>query len=645
MLFPKHLLLILVSLFVLKAAATEKLPVEAFASLPDLSSFKLSPSGEQVLFIGRYSTEEGDGTLVNLFNLNTGERSYVVQTDNKKFQINWVDWASDDKVLVSAVFPAIRYGTPTTESRLMVKDLKTGKLRSVLSKSFYRGLDRIPQFQDNVIDILPDDPDHILLSVSREQIHTATVYKINLKNLKRKSYSRSKNNVDEWITDQQHRVRAGLYWKDTDHRVYVKGTEEKAKWRELTRFESFSEDQVWPLGFDLDPNILYFIAYHEGKKAIFKTDLRSETFTRELVFYHENYDVTGNLLYSKISGEVIGIQYSNEGGYHFFDDEYEALQNGIDKALPDTENAVISMSADETRYVVKATSQTEAGVYYVGDRKAKSLSRVGRAYTELKPELMVEKVAFEYQARDGLNIEAFLSKPKSAEDKPLPTLIFPHGGPISFDDGGFDYWTQFFANRGYAVLQMNFRGSSGYGYDFMKAGLQNWGQAMQDDVEDGARALIDRGIADPEKICIVGASYGGYAALMGAVKTPDLYQCAVSFAGVTDVAYMVAASRRYTNYEVVKEQVGSNRKLLKQVSPVNHVDKIEVPVLLVHGDKDRSVRVKHSRMMNKRLQKAGKAVTYLEIENGDHFLSKNEHRIATFKAMDQFFAKHLPVTP
>lgn len=190
---------------------------------------------------------------------------------------------------------------------------------------------------------------------------------------------------------------------------------------------------------------------------------------------------------------------------------------------------------------------------------------------------------------------------------------------------------------------MNFRGSSGYGYDFMQAGLKNWGQAMQDDVEDGVRHLIKEGIADPEQICIVGASYGGYAALMGAIKSPDLYRCAISIAGVTDVHYLVNSHRRYTNYEVVKEQIGSKRSELKDASPVNHVEKIAVPVLLVHGTEDRSVRVKHSRKMARRLEKAKKEVEYVELDGGDHYLSNENHRIATFKAMDQFLKTHLPV--
>jgi dipeptidyl aminopeptidase/acylaminoacyl peptidase len=250
-----------------------------------------------------------------------------------------------------------------------------------------------------------------------------------------------------------------------------------------------------------------------------------------------------------------------------------------------------------------------------------------------------------YKARDGLEIEAFLTLPKGRPEKKLPTLMFPHGGPIARDSEAFDYWSQFFASKGYAVLQMNFRGSAGQGYSHMKAGLQKWGKEMQDDIEDGARYLIDQGIADPAKIAIVGASYGGYAALMGTVRTPDFYKCAISFAGVSDVYELVRDSRAFwLNYNVVDEQIGRDRKHLEEISPINYVDKIKVPILLIHGESDRQVKPFHSEEMHKKLQKAGKPVEFVSLPDEDHYLSMERNRIDTFKAMDRFLDKCLPVT-
>ena len=180
-----------------------------------------------------------------------------------------------------------------------------------------------------------------------------------------------------------------------------------------------------------------------------------------------------------------------------------------------------------------------------------------------------------------------------------------------------------------------------YGFDFQNAGLKSWGLAMQDDVIDGARWMVDNGYADPERMCIVGASYGGYASLMGAATSPELFKCAISIAGVTDVAYLVKSKRRFTNFAVVREQIGGDYRALRKRSPLHLAESITVPILLVHGTKDRSVKVEHSRRMHKALVKADKEVIYLELEDGNHFLSKNEHRLATFEAMDTFLKRHL----
>jgi dipeptidyl aminopeptidase/acylaminoacyl peptidase len=250
----------------------------------------------------------------------------------------------------------------------------------------------------------------------------------------------------------------------------------------------------------------------------------------------------------------------------------------------------------------------------------------------------------EYKARDGVKIEAYLTLPKGGKEKNLPTLMFPHGGPIARDSKAFDYWAQFFANRGYAVLQMNFRGSAGQGLEFRNSGLKKWGKEMQDDIEDGALELVKRGITDPNKICIVGASYGGYAALMGVVKTPDRYKCAISVNGVSNVFDLVKDNRAFwRTYNVVDEQIGNDNKTLREISPVNYAKKIKAPVLLIHGELDRQVEIKHSYQMRDAMEKAGKNVQFIEQAGEDHYLSNEAMRVQTFKAMDDFLAEYLPV--
>jgi dipeptidyl aminopeptidase/acylaminoacyl peptidase len=251
-----------------------------------------------------------------------------------------------------------------------------------------------------------------------------------------------------------------------------------------------------------------------------------------------------------------------------------------------------------------------------------------------------EKV--QYKARDGVTIEGYLTMPiGDHEGKKLPAIIFPHGGPMSRTLAGFDYWAELFANRGYLVFQPNFRGSSGYGYDFEMAAIGGWGKAMQDDLQDAAHWLIDKNIVNSEKICIGGGSYGGYAALMAAVKHGETFKCAASFAGVSDLELIISRAQSFSNSAVVEKQLGNDSDKLADVSPVNFAKDINIPILLIHGTEDRIVDVEHSQDMAEELEDYDKEVKYVEIEGANHFLSVQKHRIQTLEEMVMFFDKHL----
>lgn len=616
----------------------QKLPTEAFASLPDVSQIKLSPDGKQALVLVKVENPNASGSLIRLFDLEKRDIKDLMFSDNEKYKITSLEWANNKQALLWAHFPAVRYGTPVIETRILRLDVKTGETLHILPQKFMKRLKFIPNIMSNVVDMLPHDDEHILMSMAglSENLDTAVI-KVSLKGKGLvKVIQHPRTDIYQWLTDSQENVRIAIKREDNETKFTIlEQSEAGADLRELWQFEAFSDQQVWPLAFGKDKNILYVEALYKGKNAIYKVDLTDKSLTRELVYYNSNYDVSTDIRRSHKTGEVVGV------GREFWQPELKQLQAELDQLLPNTKNYLTSFSADENRYIVISTSDTDAGSFLIGDKKAKSLNHLAYRYTALAPNLMAKKQLVKYEARDGLEIEGYVTLPQG-EIMDLPTIIFPHGGPISHDTDGFDYWAQFLANRGYAVFQMNFRGSSGYGHDFMVKGLNGWGQAMQDDVEDGTRWLIDQGIANKDKICIVGASYGGYAALMGSIKTPELYQCAVSFAGVTDIEYLVDSRKRFGNYEIVKKQLGSDKKLMRQYSPINHVEKITKPVLLVHGSDDRIVKVKHSRAMEKAMKRADKSVQYVEIDEGDHFLLNNQHRLATFKAIEQFLAEHLP---
>ncbi|MBB1439864.1 S9 family peptidase [Shewanella sp. SG41-4] len=623
---------------------SKPLPVEAFASIPDVSFITLSPDGKKIASLMRVSNNELEGQVINIRDTETSKDIFPVQTDNQKFVILSLKWASNDMLLIESKYPAIRNGTPTTETRLMKYTISDNKLSSVLSNYSLTRFQWLPQLQASVIDYLPDDPDHILLQIvglgSKSQYES--VINVSLKTGAIKPIQHARKYFEDWVIDRQHNVRIGIYRDDTSYRIYEQKAANEEP-RQLWQFEAFTEDEIWPIGFDHDPNILYVSAYHQGLKSIFKVNLTDPALAKELVYHDENYDTEGWLVYSQLKQKVIGLSTNIEGEYLFWDQDYVALYNGLNEALPQSHNDIRQFSDDERNYIAYATGPVESGAYYFGSRDKKQLYPIAYRYSQLPPEVLSQPQTVHYNARDGLAIEAFLTTPKDTVAKNLPTIIFPHGGPISYDSTTFDYWAQFLANRGYAVLQMNFRGSSGYGFNFMNSGLKNWGLEMQTDIEDGTHWLIEQGISDPKRVCIVGASYGGYAALMGVAITPDLYQCAISVAGVTDLEYLVKSSRRYDNSKIVKKQIGDDYDDLFQRSPISKAANINVPVLLIHGTKDRVVRVQHSEEMYDALKDLHKPVKYIELENGDHYLSNNEHRLTTFIEIEHFLSTNLGV--
>lgn len=628
--------------------AAEQLPVEYFSQLPKVSSLKLSPQGDKLL--GAFNV--GENTFIAVRNVLGGKLIPLIKTDNNTFKMAWFEWLNNDYIALSVWFPAVIQGTPVTKTRLLVKAANgTGDLFPLVAPNERRS-EIDAQYQDNVVSWLRDDPDHILMALNYENWSGKTVYKVNVssgKKSKRKRVQRFKLNATRWVVDQQDRPRAYVAFEDTTYKVYA-ADEQGKSWRMLWQYDIFTEDEVLPLYFAADPNILYVSAIHNGYDAVFSVDINDPELKKTLIFAEDGFDASGDLVISPKTKRLIGIVSSEkQSAYNIWDKSYQPFFSAIGQALPDRTNYLVGFSRDENQYLLYSESSNAAGEYYFGDRQTKKLSLMASQYPTLSNIALPEKRYIKYEARDGLTISGYLTLPlttASNSDQPsaaLPTIVFPHGGPIHHETSDFDYWTQFFASRGYAVLQMNFRGSSGYGFDFMTAGLKNWGLTMQDDIVDGVEWLVDEGISDKDRICIVGASYGGYAALMGLAKTPDLFRCGISFAGVTDLKKLRRHQSKFMSAKVFDKQIGKDIKQLKATSPTTWAADITAPLLLIQGDKDRSVPLTQARAMVKVLKKNAIAHEYIEIEQGDHFLTKQQHRTRVFKAMDEFLAKHLPV--
>ena len=614
------------------------LPISAYGNLPSISNVKLSPSSDSIAMV-----QNLDGELILIvYNFLSKERQAILKADNIGVTLNWYTWGNDDILLISAASTSKQRLAKYTSTRLYKFDLSTDKKLKLLIKPRKVKNEINAQFQDNIISLMPAQPDKILMAIGFELANKPSLYEVNIRTNRRSRVKRAKTYIEDWVADQQGRARISYQIDETKVSYKLFDTNGKID-RDLWSYEIFEKEVVHVLGFDLDPNTLYIRALHQGRYAVFKVNLQDEALTRELVYADDKYDVDGSLIYSPKTGTVVGLSHEGDNDNKvYWDDEYIAFKKALNKALPDSDNTIISMSQDLNKYVIYSSSKTNAGDYLLGDRRIKSLIFFATLYPKINETNYASKQLVHYKARDGLEIEGYLTKPiNSKKSKKLPAIIFPHGGPMARDYAGFDYWAELFANRGYVVFQPNFRGSSGYGYDFEMAAIEGWGQAMQDDLQDATQWLIDQDIVDADRVCIGGASYGGYAALMAAVKHGESFKCAASFAGVSDLERIVRDARYFTHKEVVRKQFGTDSDKLEAVSPVNFAKQINIPILLIHGTDDKVVPVKHSREMADELEDYDKDVRYVEIEDANHHLSVQAHRIKTLEEMVNFFDEHL----
>ena len=647
----------------LPASAATTLPVVAFASRPLVQRVMLSPDGQKAALM---VNNAGTTTLiVRDIGLVGGKQVSLMSTDNREYRFSWFHWVRNDRLLVGTVFPSKRTqnststvgGIKTYETRLFSVRADGSEAINLFKPESFKGY-WLPQIQDKVIDFDLDGGKHVLVSLRDRRdsfqgeasgVYPA-VFSVDVETGSRSHVHDSRDKFDAWIVDRSHRVRVGRRYDKANIEIHACDSDGR-NWRKLWSYKVLSKEHVDPIGFGKDPNELFVLAEHEGRDALFTVDLRDPELKRTLKLANRTRDLSGRLEYSRKTGEAIGLRGVSEldnAQSNYWDMDRRELLGFVDQALPGRINDVFNTSDDENRYLVYSSSSQLPGQIYLGDDRANKMSLLALSYPQLDAKDMVAKQGMAIKARDGLTLPALLSLPKGGPATLLPMVLLVHGGPQSQDDARFDPWVQFLANRGYAVLQVNFRGSTGFGSSLMSAGLKRWGLEMQDDLTDAVQWAIERGTADPKRICIVGASFGGYAALMGVAKTPDLYRCAVSFAGVSDLVELGHDRRDFSGADGVYDiQVGSleqDSERLRETSPRHLAQQIKVPVLLIHGNEDRSVAFEQGEFMDAALTAAGKPHRFIRQDRGDHYLSIHEHSLQFFKELEDFLEQNLGLT-
>ncbi len=625
------------------------LPSSYYSRLPAIDEANISPNGRWLATV----VEDRGAYVIRVFDLNNLNSKKVRTIGIGKVDVSWLKWVNNNQVLVS-IYQTQQKGTLFYKTgSLIVIDKDMKEMRQVLQpKARQKGASRFNkkvafrQFNNVVVDFLPDDPSHILMAFGEEDRLVPGVHKVSLKSASTKKVKNGSRNTQTWITDLNGDVRIGLgqveHNGDYHMSIYHDG-----KWLGVENYPGL-EATTATFGFTKNPNELIIGGYN-GKETmgLYVYDLSLKKQTRKL-FHHDVYDVNDVVL-SADGKKIVGVSFTGDSHeIEFFDADYKEKMDKIKSKLEGYNIRYLDQSRDGKRVIFKASSPSIPNILYMYDADIDKLQTLGYDYPEIGKTLQADVTKIRYTARDGYKIPGYITTPPKIADgevafKNLPFIILPHGGPYARDTASFDVLAQFFASRGYAVLQPNYRGSAGLGASHLQARRKNW-EVMQEDVEDGTRWLIKKGYADPKRICIVGWFYGGYAALMGAIKSPELYTCSASIAGLTDPKSHVYDLKRFLHGKYLAKSFilagFEDGDDIKENSPVKRASEIKIPVFLAHGTMDARVNISQYRSM-KRALGTGVDKVFIEFKGGDHRLINTAHRNELFSKLDIFLGKYL----
>jgi acetyl esterase/lipase len=649
----KPFLLAATALALLPAAAPPGDPAAAFGAREAVQQISLSPSGTKLAFIA-----PGRGQSTYLYTVNTAGAStpqLALSADGAPERLYSCGWVSDARLVCTVYIvtdnSGVLAGQVITATRLIAVDAD-GKNIKMLSRPTRPDDLYVSLGGGDVVDWLPGEDGAVLMAreyVPEGKIGTRMedkregygVDRIDTRSLSAKVVEPARRFASTYISDGRGDVRimgmtemagTGYAKARLNYQYRAKG---KRDWDALGSYNVLTDEGFYPVAVDPALEIAYGFKRHQGRQALYSVSLDGSK-RESVVFAHPQVDVDGTVRIGR-SERVVGATFATDKREAvYFDPELGKLAKSLSKALPGLPLIrFVDSSVDEKRLLLWAGSDTDPGRYYLFDKTSKQLNELMLARPDLEGAKLAQMRHVTYKAADGTDVPAYLTLPPGGAAKNLPAIVMPHGGPSARDEWGFDWLSQFYASRGYAVLQPNYRGSSGYGEAWYRNnGFKSWRTAIGD-VNDAGRWLVGQGIADPAKLAIVGWSYGGYAALQSGVLDPDLFKAVVAVAPVTDLSLLVQDARNFTNYTVTRDFVGTGPHL-QDGSPAENAKKIKAPVLLFHGTLDRNVNIQQSRVMEDRLKGAGKKVELIVYPKLDHQLDDSEARKDMLQRSDAF---------
>jgi dipeptidyl aminopeptidase/acylaminoacyl peptidase len=646
-----------------QAASASALPAEAFGQLPAVSQPILTPDGKHFAALQSMNGKP----VILIYQTDAPPSTKPIAIPTSDWIAEQLVWANNDRLILVIKKNYRPTGFDKIETWHRALAIGADGTNPVVLMADQRGF-RYNGSSANIVGRDRNDPNYIYtvlyvphMTVQPGSSHFNTsedfntfrldLLKVDVNTGKTETVMIGEKDTIGWVVDDLGNVVARLDQTKRslqDHLFLNRG----GKFVEVAQFDASGDKWLDIEGLTEDgTGLVVTRADERAARVLDRIDLATGAVTT--LFSVPGYDV-GGAIHNRWTGRVIGAYYTDDRlEVHYFDPGRQALQDGLEKAFPETSVLQVSSNANDDRLIFMINGPRSPTSYYYYNRTTRQATQIASAYPGLKPADLGEEKPYPYKARDGLEIHAYLTLPPGKTPSALPTVIMPHGGPDARDELTFDWWAQFLANHGYAVLQPNFRGSSGYGRKFTEAGLHEWGLKMQDDITDGVKKLIADGIADPKRICIVGASYGGYATLAGATFTPDLYACAVSWAGVSDLPLILATelqsggsdSRDSALMSFWHSRIGSaaeDEAKLIATSPARHANQVKCPILLMHGEADTTVRINQSEVEEKALRKAGKTVAFIRFTGGeDHYMNVAETRIRMLTEVEKFLKENI----
>lgn len=622
-------------------AAPEKLPIEDFLRNADYENIKISPDGK------RFAATYRDGTEVKLRVIN---REKMVAESNFEFgefhQVSEFHWLNNERLIMREQKFVGNLDTKGGPSLLYASNYD-GK------KGMYLGAGRLASQGSGgasftIIDLLEDEPEYIVVG----QFNASGIrpFRINVYSGRKQFMGSPKmTSVDSFsggaAVDHDGQLRFVVESADRGQKLITHyRSSDSDEWKILDVGTRRERSLTLPAALSKDNSKVYLASNHDASTSgIFEYDL--ENGALELLFRDPNVDASQMI--SATDRTVLGLRYMPaKVETLWLNPEHPDAQAyiGLQKAFPGQDVQITSYTKDGSEEVVVVDSDTNPGDFYIYDRDEKQLKYLLSRRPWIKPEQMAEVTPIKITARDGLELRGYLTLPRGKKPENLPMVVHPHGGPHGpRDEWRYDWRTQFMANRGYAVLQINFRGSGGYGQEFEEAGHMNWGTSMQDDVTDATLWAVDQGIADRDRLCIFGGSYGGYASLQGVVREPDLYKCAIGYVGVYDMSLFNKCGdipKTKAGKEYLARVVGTDPQVWDERSPAKNAEKIKAAVFLAHGEDDVRVPMCQGESMKKALEKAGKDFIWMQKDEG-HGYQKLENKIDFYSTMENFLAEHI----